>query len=139
MIVGTGVDVVEIARFERAWTRRGAGFLRRVFTALETRDCLGRPGAARALALRFAAKEAAMKALGTGWGQGVRWTEIECAAAPGPDRLRAFPNAWSLAWAGRAGEHFEGLGGASRPVAHLAASCHGARAWAVVVIEKERN
>lgn len=77
MIVGSGVDVVEISRIERAIERRGEAFERRVYTAREMRACreARRPG--RAFALCFAAKEAALKAVGTGWGQGVDFRDVE--------------------------------------------------------------
>ena len=80
MIVGVGVDLCEVARVARAIEGRdGAAFLRRVFTATERAYCDRRRGGARvqSYAARFAAKEAAMKALGTGWGQGVTWQDVE--------------------------------------------------------------
>ncbi len=68
-----GVDIIEIARIEAALERWGARFLARVFTENEVRFCRGR---APELAVRFAAKEAVMKALGTGV-RGIGWREIE--------------------------------------------------------------
>ncbi len=68
-----GVDIIEIARVERVYERYGARFLRRVYTEREAAYCRGR---APQLASRFAAKEATMKALGTGV-RGVRWRDIE--------------------------------------------------------------
>lgn len=76
MIVGVGVDIVEIARIERALARREAGFFRRVFTEGEREDCESRKERAACLAARFAAKEAVMKALGCGWGP-VGWRDVE--------------------------------------------------------------
>ncbi len=81
MIRGVGVDIIEIPRLERAIERWGEPFLRRVFTDVERRRAGGRPGAAQHLAGRFAAKEAVMKALGTGW-RGLAWREIEIDADP---------------------------------------------------------
>ena len=68
-----GVDIIEIERIERALTKFGQRFLRRVYTDLEAAFCRGRTSE---LAARFAAKEAVMKALGTG-ARGVAWREIE--------------------------------------------------------------
>ena len=68
-----GIDIIEIERVERALSRFGDRFLRRVYTKLEVAFCRGR---ANELAARFAAKEAVMKVLGTG-ARGVAWREIE--------------------------------------------------------------
>ena len=73
MILKTGVDIIEISRIQGALTRHGDRFLNRVFTPAEIAECHGR---ADALAVRFAAKEATTKALGTGIGP-VAWHEIE--------------------------------------------------------------
>ncbi len=79
-ILGTGIDLIEVARIERAITNSvtGARFRDRVFTGGETRYCESR-GKPRyqSYAARFAAKEAAMKAMGTGWNRNVGWAEIE--------------------------------------------------------------
>jgi holo-[acyl-carrier protein] synthase len=73
MLLKTGVDIIEIARIQAALDRHGERFLKRVFTEAEVFECQGR---AEALAVRFAAKEAASKALGTGIGP-IRWREVE--------------------------------------------------------------
>ncbi len=73
MILKTGIDIIEIHRIQTALDRHGERFLRRVFTDLELLECHGR---AEALAVRFAAKEAASKALGTGIGP-IGWRDIE--------------------------------------------------------------
>lgn len=73
-----GLDIIEIARIEQALGRWGERFLRRVYTQGELRICRGR---ASALAARFAAKEAVMKALGAGT-QGVGWRDIEVLSNP---------------------------------------------------------
>ncbi len=73
MMIKTGIDIIEIHRIQAAVDRHGDRFLRRVFTDLEVLECRGR---ADALAVRFAAKEAASKALGTGIGP-IRWRDIE--------------------------------------------------------------
>jgi holo-[acyl-carrier protein] synthase len=77
MIVAVGVDTIAIARIAALWQRSGARFLHRVFTADELAYCLGRAQPAAALAARFAAKEAVMKCLGTGWAQGVGFRQID--------------------------------------------------------------
>ncbi len=81
MIVGNGIDIVEIARVERAVARRGGRFRARVFTARERRDCERRQRPGPHFALRFAAKEAGMKAIGTGWRDGVGWHDFEVVEA----------------------------------------------------------
>jgi holo-[acyl-carrier protein] synthase len=83
MIVGTGVDISEVARIEAAAKRFGDRFLRRVFTPAEMRYCMGKPNAAERLAARFAAKEAGMKAIGTGLHYGVTWQDVEVLRLPG--------------------------------------------------------
>lgn len=83
MIVGSGIDLVEIARIQHSVERYGARFLDRVYTAAEKAYCLRKRNAAESLAARFAAKEAAAKALGTGISYGVSWLEIEVVRAPG--------------------------------------------------------
>ena len=77
MIVGSGIDLVEIARVARALERRGARILRRVYTERERADCERRAQPAPWFALRFAVKEAGMKAVGTGWRHGVGWRDFE--------------------------------------------------------------
>lgn len=76
MIIGLGTDLVAIPRIEELLSRHGERFLRRVFTPTEQAECLRRARPALHLAARVAAKEAAMKALGTGWGLGVRWLDV---------------------------------------------------------------
>ena len=77
MIVGIGVDLVEVARLARALARQGTRFERRVFTEAEIAACHERTDRDRALAARFAAKEACLKALGTGWSGGLGFSQIE--------------------------------------------------------------
>ena len=83
MIIGSGIDLTEVARIQKAVERYGARFLDRVFTAGEQAYCLPRRTGAESLAARFAAKEAAAKALGTGISHGVTWSEIEVVREPG--------------------------------------------------------
>ena len=82
MIVGSGIDLVEITRIRQSMERFGSRFLERVFTASEQAYCLRKRNAAESLAARFAAKEAAAKALGTGISRGVNWLEIEVIREP---------------------------------------------------------
>src|ERR1700761_9865779 len=83
MIVGSGIDLVEIERIQHSVERFGARFLDRVYTHAEQAYCLRKRNAAESLAARFAAKEAAAKALGTGISRGVNWLEIEVIREPG--------------------------------------------------------
>ena len=77
MILGTGVDIAEVPRIRESIERFGDRFLRRVFTEGEVRYCEHKATRYESFAARFAAKEAGMKALGTGWSRGVRWRDIE--------------------------------------------------------------
>ncbi|MEO1007640.1 MAG: holo-ACP synthase [Planctomycetota bacterium] len=77
MIVGHGVDLVEVARIHRSIDRFGDRFLERVFTENERRYAADRARRLEHLAARFAAKEAVLKALGTGWSGGIAWTDVE--------------------------------------------------------------
>ena len=77
MIVGTGIDVAEVARLEQAAARHGRRFLERIFTAREIAYCERHRNRFERYAARFAAKEAGMKALGVGWRGGVRWQDLE--------------------------------------------------------------
>lgn len=83
MILGLGVDVCEVSRIRAALSRHGARFEKRVFTPQERAYCRRRKRSAESYAARFAAKEAAMKALGTGWARGVRWRDLEVTREPG--------------------------------------------------------
>jgi len=79
MIIAVGTDAIEVERVRRAvdHPRWGERFRQRVFTAGEIAYCLKRARYAESFAARFAAKEAVMKALGTGYGRGVWWRDIE--------------------------------------------------------------
>lgn len=83
MLVGTGIDVVEIERIAASIERYGARFVERIFTAKEIAYCQRKKNSAESFAARFAAKEAGAKALGTGIQRGITWTEIEVRRAPG--------------------------------------------------------
>jgi len=81
MIVGIGVDLCEVDRMEAAIARHGERFLARVYTEAERAYCESRINRMERYAGRFAAKEAAMKAIGTGWRRGVGWRDFEVARA----------------------------------------------------------
>src|SRR5258708_11102345 len=83
MIVGTGIDIAEVLRVRHAIERFGDRFLQRIFTAGEIRYCDSKANRIERYAARFAAKEAAMKALGTGWNHGVRWRDCAVVRMPG--------------------------------------------------------
>jgi holo-[acyl-carrier protein] synthase len=85
MIIGMGIDVEEVERIQGAMERQGERFLRRIFTEKEKVYCEQFRDKYERYAGRFAVKEAAMKALGTGWSRGVRWVDIEVS------RLRGGP------------------------------------------------
>ena len=100
MIVGLGVDVCDVARIRRALEGHvGARFRARVFTRGEQEYCEARRrGRFASYAARFAAKEAAMKALGTGWAQGVGWRDFEVVRGRGaPPHLVLHGKAATLA------------------------------------------
>ncbi|HLX85700.1 MAG TPA: holo-[acyl-carrier-protein] synthase [Terriglobales bacterium] len=77
MIIGTGVDLAEVPRIRQSIERYGARFLNRIYTEAEISYCEEKASRFESYAARFAAKEAGMKALGTGWSRGVRWRDIE--------------------------------------------------------------
>ncbi len=109
MIIGMGMDIAEVDRVKRAIERHGEAFLRRVFTAKERDYCEQFKNKYERYAGRFAAKEAAMKALGTGWRRGVRWADLEV--------VRERSGRPALALAGEAAKIAEHLG-----VKHIALS-----------------
>jgi holo-[acyl-carrier protein] synthase len=83
MIVGTGIDIAEVPRIAESIERFGDRFIQRVFTEDEIEYCESKANRIERYAARFAAKEAAMKALGTGWNHGVRWRDVEVFRQPG--------------------------------------------------------
>lgn len=82
MIVGSGVDLCEVERIRNAIARHGPRFLERVYTAREIAYAQSKKNLYERFAARFAAKEAGMKALGTGWRGGVAWRDFEVANLP---------------------------------------------------------
>ena len=90
MIIGTGIDIAEVPRIQQSIERFGNRFLQRIYTEGEIRYCDSKANRMERYAARFAAKEAAMKALGTGWSHGVRWRDCEVARLPGGRPTIAF-------------------------------------------------
>jgi holo-[acyl-carrier protein] synthase len=127
MIVGSGIDLVEIKRIHHSIERYGQRFLDRVYTAAEQAYCLHKRKSAESFAARFAAKEAGAKALGTGISQGVNWLEIEVARQPGGRP--------TLRFHGRAAEFAARLGAAR---AALSITHTAELAMASVVLEDGR-
>ncbi len=82
MIVGSGVDMIEIERIAETLARYGDRFCQRIYRPGEIQYCRRKRNAAESFAARFAAKEAAAKALGTGIQHGVGWQDIEVVRAP---------------------------------------------------------
>ncbi len=103
MIIAIGIDIVEISRIEETMARQGERFLKRVFTLSERGYCDGRSSRIASYAARFAAKEAVMKALGTGWDKGISWQDIEV--------IRGESGPPSIHLAGLALERFHSVGG----------------------------
>jgi holo-[acyl-carrier protein] synthase len=123
MIVGTGIDIVEVPRIAASLDRFGERFTRKIFTDDEIRYCESKQNKAERYAARFAAKEAAMKALGTGW-RGLGWKEIEVRRQPGSRPTVVF--------SGRAAELAERCGVVR---ASLSLSHTGQHAIAEVILE----
>ncbi len=125
MILGTGIDIVELKRFEEILKRREDKFLTRVYTAEEREECTSDSGlTVQRLAGKFAAKEAFLKALGTGLAQGVTWQNIAIVSGKGgrPEvRLK-----------GRASELAASCG---MKAAHLSISHSELSAVAIVILE----
>jgi holo-[acyl-carrier protein] synthase len=82
LIVGMGIDITEVSRMREAIERRGRALVKRVFTPAEIAYCESHRDPYERFAARFAAKEAGMKALGTGWRRGVRWVDLEVVRLP---------------------------------------------------------
>src|SRR5271166_957519 len=126
MIVGTGIDIAEVDRVAASIERFGTRFLERVFTAAEIRYCESKANKAERYAGRFAAKEAAMKAIGTGWSHGVTWQDAEVTRLPSGRPTVAFH--------GKAAEFFGKLGAAH---AHLSITHTEQLAMAQVILESD--
>jgi holo-[acyl-carrier protein] synthase len=104
-LAGHGVDMVDCRRLAAAIERHGERFLRRVFTEAELAYCQGRKRRLEHLAGRFAAKEAVLKVLGTGWQGGINWTDVEVTNEPsGQPRIRLSGRCREIARRKRLGE-----------------------------------
>ena len=123
MIYGIGTDIVAVERFQR-FIDTGSAVIERLFTTAERSQCAKRKDAASCLAARFAAKEAFLKALGTGLRDGLSWLDMEVSN----DEL----GKPELQLSGEAAEQFQakGLTGI-----HLSLSHDGGKAIAMVVLE----
>lgn len=124
MIVGCGVDMMEIARIAETLERFGDRFCERVYLPGEILYCRGKRNAAESFAARFAAKEAAAKALGTGIQSGVGWRDIEI--------VRASTGKPSLLFHGRAAARAQQMGVANAVVSLTHSRTH---ALAYVLLE----
>jgi len=124
MIIGIGVDLVEVARMERAIARHPERLVKRVFTEIEQRECSNRHRPAMHYAARFAAKEAFLKAVGLGLRGGMRWRDIGVVHAPSGKP--------SLVVQGRAAERMRQLGAERAFVTLTHTDDH---ACAVVILE----
>ena len=76
-VIGIGTDIVECLRIAQMIERHGEQFIQRVYTPLEIDYCSSRKAATQHYAGRWAAKEAVLKAMGSGWAPGIRWSDIE--------------------------------------------------------------
>ncbi len=121
MIVGTGIDIAETRRIQESIERYGDRFTGRIYTPVEIEYCERHKNRAERYAAAFAAKEAAFKALGTGWTGGVRWLDVEVWHQPsGKPELSLKGRAWEVA---------QGL-----RVARMAVSLSHAEAYAVAQV-----
>jgi holo-[acyl-carrier protein] synthase len=82
LVIGIGIDVIQNERIRNSLERFPGRFIRRIFTEQEATYCRGCSRPEIHFAARFAAKEAAFKALGTGWSGGIRWTDVEVERLP---------------------------------------------------------
>jgi holo-[acyl-carrier protein] synthase len=125
VIISIGIDIIEVARVREVLLRTPR-FGERVYTERERAYCESRGAvAAQHYAARFAAKEAALKALGTGWSGGVAWQDIEISARDGGAPL--------LIFSGRVRELYEESGATA---AHLSMSHTSEHAIAEVILER---
>ncbi len=126
MIVGSGVDLCEVTRIKDAIERHGRRFLERVYTDREIAYAERKANRYERYAARFAAKEAGMKALGTGWHGGVRWRDFEVINLP--------TGRPTLQFHGKAAEYARKLevGNISLSLTHTSV-----QAMAMVILEKE--
>jgi holo-[acyl-carrier protein] synthase len=128
MIIGIGTDLAEVHRIRQSIERFGDRFLNRIYTETERRYCQSKANSHERFAARFAAKEAGMKAIGTGWRRGVTWLDFEVVNQPsGRPTLRL---------SGKAQEIAESLGVRSISVSLTHTSSNS---FAIVVLEGEAS
>jgi holo-[acyl-carrier protein] synthase len=125
MILGVGVDLVDVPRFERVATRHGGGFVERILTPEEIADCASARRPFEQQAARFAAREALLKALGTGLVGGMAWRDVRVVRGAGP-------GVFGVEMSGGVRDTAEALG--VRRV-HLALCCTRTIAAASVILE----
>lgn len=124
MIVGSGIDLCEVPRIQSAIARHGQRFIERVFTGREIAYAESKANRYERYAARFAAKEAGMKALGTGWRGGIGWHDFEVAnLSSGRPTLRFHGKAAELA-------EERGVRGVALSITHTAG-----QALAMVILE----
>lgn len=124
MVLGLGTDLIEIERIKLSLERFGERFMRKVFSPGEIAYCQQKKQSVESFAARFAAKEAAAKALGTGISRGIGWQDIEVRRAPGERP--------ALELHGRAAERAAAMG-----VRHLHLSLSHSREIAMAVVVAE--
>lgn len=126
VIIGSGIDIAEVPRIAESIARFGDRFVRRVFTEGEIRYCESKANRIERYAARFAAKEAAMKAIGTGWNHGVRFRDIEVS--------RELGGRPTLLFHGKAAEFSASLG-----TTHIALSLSHTAEYAIAQVLLERS
>ncbi|MCG3152215.1 MAG: Holo-[acyl-carrier-protein] synthase [bacterium] len=124
MLVGLGLDIIEVSRIRRVLRTFKGRFRDRIFTPAEIAYCQSKPRPSLSYAARWAAKEAALKALGCGWDQGIAWTDLEVGHAPN--------GAPTMTLHGRAAELWAQLGS---PTIHITLTHTRTTAAAVVMLE----
>lgn len=125
MILGLGIDLCEVARLEELGERYGERFLKRIFTDAERSRCRNPRRLYECLAGRFAAKEASLKALGTGLSNGIAWRDVELVGGEAQRPTMRFQR--------RAGEIFQARGATH---SHVSVTHDAGFAMAVVVLER---
>ncbi len=125
MILGIGVDLIEVARIRSAWERFGERFLKRILRESEISYCMSHQRPAPHLAARFAAKEAISKAFGTGIGRSLGWQDMEVARKASGEPFIVWHGAGQDLWRERGGT-----------ASHLSLSHTEFYATAMAVLEK---
>lgn len=123
MIIGMGIDIIDISRVRSVLDRHHVRFMKRVFTLAEIEYCSKQSDPSPCLAARFAAKEAALKALGGGLSKGIRFKDVEVDRSFLPPSIRLYGNAKEIA-------SFKGVSDI-----HLSLSHERDHAIAIVVME----